>query len=116
MAKWSVNCQWVEECLDEFAADEAEQRRIWLLGSRGIRDPVECMCCLYDDSVLGFALDQPGAVVFSLSIDAKLRDLAKVADDIDFDQSASTFITDPRVKPLRALAREILTDIQALAN
>ncbi len=91
-------------------ADLAYQERVW-----SGRDPhamsslVECEEALFDDSGLARALERGGA--FGRSIDAKLRQLGALLDEVDATQPVSSLLCDGVLAECRALAADVLRDL-----
>ncbi len=100
------------ECLVELA-DEQFQNDVWT----GRNAPpnvmasfVEAACGLFDDSFLGSALDT--GWVYGEPVDGLLRRLSVEIDAIDEYAPIDELLANPRMRTVRALAAEILQQIE----
>jgi hypothetical protein len=90
--------------LDELA-DVEFQWRVWVKGdTKEVSSFTECVCGLFDDSVLGHALDKE-EIVFSEQIDTLLRQLEKALAEVDETRWPAEIVADPQFVPIRDLAR-----------
>jgi hypothetical protein len=100
--------------LDELA-DYEYQRDVWVLETRDVFSSfAECVCRLFDDSVLGHALDTYD-VVFNPQVDALLRELDEALSRVDDSRPLAEVVDDPEFEVIRPLARRAAQVIRAMA-
>ena len=99
----------VEDALRELS-DEATQTRLWQ-ASEGpeVSSLVECTSRLWDDSGLATELDR--AVVYSESIDERIRELRVVLHRIDPYAPVDLILANSDLARARALATRLLDDL-----
>ena len=105
----------VEECLQEFADEEAHGVLWRSDGKSDVSSFIECSCRLWDDSGLGDAMEKPG-VIYSKDIDDKLRRLHIVLRKVDYRQPVDNVLQDPNLRAARGMAGALLEELRQFGD
>ncbi len=103
----NINIPMILNCLNELC-DIAYQQRVWLASTGPeISSFTEAVCQLFDDSGLGVELEKNN-IIFSESIDTKLRMMQVKLAEINDKQAPLDIINETKMKRIRLLSGELL--------